>query len=193
MPEPLLLSRRLGPSPRLPGGGDPEAMPVLELGAADRQRLRGHCRSRCGRDLLLQLPRDGGALEPGELLADGQGVARVRVEAAAEDLLVVRSDAPLSLLRAAYHLGNRHVALQVLPGELRLLQDPVLAQLLRGLGMEPSGLQAPFHPEAGAYGGHSHSHDQGPSGEHDAGGHEPQAHDNSQGPGHPQMHHPRHR
>lgn len=166
MTEPLLLSRRLAarPQPSGQGSGPSEAsLLVLPLSASERQRLRGHCRSLCGRDLLLQLPRDGGALEPGECLAASDGTARVRVEAAAEDLLQVRSDDPFTLLRAAYHLGNRHVALELRQGELRLLQDPVLAELLRGLGVSVQAITAPFQPERGAYssGGHSHSHEHG--------------------------------
>jgi len=163
MSEPLLLSRRLGAA-----AAPAEAALVLALSAEARQRLRGHCRSVCGRDLLLQLPRGGGPLQPGERLA-GSGAAgeQVRVEAAPKPLLRVRRQDPLTLLRAAYHLGNRHVALEVAAAELRLLQDPVLAALLRGLGLQPEAIQAPFHPEAGAYGGHSHASSSSPGGSHD--------------------------
>ena len=164
MSEPLLLSCRLTPAPdsTQPGvdattNGAP--LLVLALSADERQRLRGHCRSACGRDLLLQLPREGGPLQPQERLAGDDGVARVRVEAAPEELLVARSDDPFTLLRAAYHLGNRHVALELRSGELRLLQDPVLAELLRGLGLSLDAITAPFAPESGAYtSGHSHPH-----------------------------------
>ena len=162
MSEPLLLSRRLAPDgPRQTDEAATVPLLTLALSAAERQRLRGHCRSRCGRDLLLQLPRDGGPLTPGERLAGDDGIPRVRLEAADEELLQVRSDDPLTLLRAAYHLGNRHVALELRRGELRLPQDPVLADLLRGLGVSLERIHAPFQPERGAYAagqGHSHSH-----------------------------------
>jgi urease accessory protein len=144
---------------------------ILDLIAEERQRLRGHRRSRCGRDLLLQLPR-GAALEPGERLLGADGRARVRVEAAPEGLLLVRSANPRALLRAAFHLGNRHVALQVAEDGLRLLDDPVLADLLRQLpDLRLERRLEPFLPEAGAYGsahrhghgqGHGHGHDHGP-------------------------------
>lgn len=166
MSEPLLLSRRLAPGAS--GPTPPEPLLVLSLSATERQRLRGHCRSVCGDDLLLQLPRGGGPLQPLEQLAGDDGVPRVRVEAAPEALLRVRSDDPFTLLRAAYHLGNRHVALELRQGELRLLQDPVLADLLRGLCVSVEAMTAPFQPESGAYAaghGHAHSH------EHDHGGH----------------------
>ena len=158
-PEPLLLSGRMAPAQPTVDGEAP-ALLRLELGADERTRLRGHRRSRCGRDLLLQLPR-GAALEPGEWLADAAGRPRVRVEAAAEPLLLVKADTPLALLRAAYHLGNRHVALQVAEDGLRLLDDPVLADLLRQLpGLRLERRLEPFLPEAGAYGtAHGHSHE----------------------------------
>jgi urease accessory protein len=125
------------------------------LTAEERTRLRGLRRSRCGQELLLQLPR-GEALNPGEWLAGDDGLAWVRVEAAAEPLLVVRAEGALPLLRAAYHLGNRHVALEVRPLELRLLADPVLEHLLRQQGLEVRHVQEPFQPEAGAYGAEPH-------------------------------------
>lgn len=191
MCEPLLLSRRLSPALAAAQTGAAKAEPhhhdtgstpsapsaaaearedatpllVLALSAAERQRLRGHCRSACGRDLLLQLPRGGGPLQPQERLGGDDGVARVQVQAAPEELLLARSDDPFTLLRAAYHLGNRHVALELRQGELRLLQDPVLADLLRGLGVSLEAITAPFEPESGAYAlGHAHEPEGEPSG-----------------------------
>jgi urease accessory protein len=83
----------------------------------------------------------------------------------------VRAEDPLALLQAAYHLGNRHVAMELHPHELVLLQDSVLASLLRQRGLSVEFLEACFHPEAGAYAGlghghghrydHAHPHDQG--------------------------------
>jgi len=153
-PPPLPLSHRLGLNPPERPSGEPL---VLQLTAEERTRLRGLRRSRCGQELLLQLPR-GEALRPGEWLATPDGLARVRVEPAAEPLLLVRADGPLPLLRAAYHLGNRHVALEVRPGELRLLADPVLEGLLRQRGLDVRHGCEPFQPEAGAYGGESEHH-----------------------------------
>ena len=89
------------------------------------------------------------------------------MQAAPEDLLVVTASEPLTLLQAAYHLGNRHVALEVRPDELRLLEDPVLEQMLRQRGLTLSRQVAPFLPEAGAYStaGHHHheAHHHGPA------------------------------
>ena len=67
----------------------------------------------------------------------------------------METDDPKALARAAYHLGNRHVPVQVGDGWLRYLADHVLDDMLRGLGLEPKSEQAPFEPESGAY-GHVH-------------------------------------
>lgn len=149
--EPLLLVERRRADPAVPSLR-------LALTARERTSLRGRRTSLCGRELLLQLPR-GAALEPGELLAPaGAGEPLVRVEAAAEPLLAVRSPDPLALLQAAYHLGNRHVAMELHADRLVLLDDSVLADLLRCRGLQVERLEAAFCPEPGAYEGHSHGH-----------------------------------
>lgn len=157
---PLLLIRRLGTAGAWSGNGnganpDPQAL-RLALGAEERTRLRGLRHSVCGRPLLLQLPR-GEALRPGEWLATAAEGPLVLVEAAPEELLLVRAADPLELLRAAYHLGNRHVPLEVRAAELRLIDDPVLAELLGRRGLELERRRLPFVPEPGAYAGHSHA------------------------------------
>ena len=151
MPEsaslPLILTRRCSQPP-----ADSVAPPLrLALSADERTRLRGQRRSLCGQELLLQLDR-GEPLQPGEWLGGASGGPAVQVEAAPETLLRVRAPAPQDLLQAAYHLGNRHVALEVRATELRLLEDPVLADLLARRGLLVDRLQEPFRPEAGAYG-----------------------------------------
>ena len=130
----------------------------LPLTAGERTVLRGRRRSRCGRELLLQLPRDG-ALQPGDLLLDGLRSLQVEVIASPERLLRVRAAAPLELLQAAYHLGNRHVPLELHEQELLLLEDSVLAVMLTSRGLQVSACERPFVPDGGAYGGvHSHPH-----------------------------------
>ena len=155
-PTPLVLVRHLREG-EVPG---PDPALRLALRADERTRLRGHRRSACGRDLLLQLPR-GAALEPGDRLAPEAGGPLVVVEAAAEPLLVVRAADPLALLQAAYHLGNRHVAMELHGDELRLGVDSVLEDLLRQRGLSVERIMGPFRPEPGAYEryGHAHGHD----------------------------------
>jgi urease accessory protein len=106
-------------------------------------------------------------LERGTVLADGdrllaQDGTVVRVLAAPETLSAVRTADPLALARAAYHLGNRHVPLQIAEGDLRYQHDHVLDEMVVGLGLAVVLVKAPFQPEGGAYGkgggGHGHGH-----------------------------------
>ena len=130
----------------------------LPLTAEERTVLRGRRTTSCGRPVLLQLPRVG-SLQPGDLLGDQSGLNVVEVTAAPEALLRVQGSHPLELLQAAYHLGNRHVALELHEQELFLPDDTVLAAMLRSRGLKVSCCDRAFMPEAGAYeGGHSHAH-----------------------------------
>ncbi|POP43634.1 urease accessory protein UreE [Superficieibacter electus] len=112
-----------------------------------------------GRDAGLMLPR-GLLLRGGDVLSSDDGREIVEIIAADEPLSVVRCADPFLLAKACYHLGNRHVPLQILPGELRYHHDHVLDDMLRQLALEVTFAQLPFEPEAGVYsaGAHSHSH-----------------------------------
>jgi len=119
-----------------------------------------------GRHLGVFLPR-GQVVRGGDVLVVEDG-SLVRVDAAAQPVLVVRHcpehGSPFDLQRAAYHLGNRHVQLELQPERLQLEPDHVLAEMLRQMHLMVSEEQAPFEPEAGAYaqGGHAaHEHGQG--------------------------------
>ena len=127
---------------------------TLTLPYAERQKSRLPATTNGGISVGLFLPR-GQMLRSGLLLTGSQGF-KVRVEAAEEELSVVRCDQPLLFARACYHLGNRHVALQILPGELRYLADHVLDQMLEGLGLTVEHQLLAFEPENGAYHGHGH-------------------------------------
>lgn len=110
-----------------------------------------------GEEAGLMLPR-GGILQPGhKLMAKGGEIIEVR--AAREAVSTVYCEDAGLLTRAAYHLGNRHVALQIGEGFVRYLHDHVLDDLMRGLGLEVISEQASFLPESGAYhqGGHAHA------------------------------------
>ncbi|VDR24570.1 Urease accessory protein UreE [Raoultella terrigena] len=78
-----------------------------------------------------------------------------------EGVSVVRCEDPFTLAVACYHLGNRHVPLQIMPGELRYHHDHVLDDMLRQFGLQVSFAQLPFEPEAGAYASESHGHAHG--------------------------------
>ena len=121
-----------------------------------RQRSRLRVRLDDGREAGILLAR-GETLSDGDLLTGDDGLV-VRIGAAPEPLSAAASDDPLLLARACYHLGNRHVALQIEPGRLRWLRDHVLDDMVRGLGLTVTAEEAPFQPERGAYGGHAHAH-----------------------------------
>ena len=144
----LVLEQRLAPNAFRPDLR-------LPLTADERTVLRGRRRTLCGRDVLLQLPRDQ-SLQPGDQLCDADGITRVEVTAAPEALLRVQAATPLDLMQAAYHLGNRHVALELHEQELFLLDDSVLEDLLKSRGLMLSRCIRPFSPDGGAYGVHQH-------------------------------------
>ena len=103
----------------------------------------------------------------GDLLESEDGVI-VQVVSAPEQVSVVESEDAHLLTRVAYHLGNRHVPLQVLQNELRYQHDHVLDQMLINLGISPSVAELPFEPEAGAYGEHGSDHAHGHTHGHSA-------------------------
>lgn len=127
---------------------------VLTLPFEQRQKRRFSAITDNGKQVGLFLPR-GSYLRSGTVLTNTQAF-RVLINAASESLSVVRTDAPLLFARACYHLGNRHISLQILPNELRYLHDHVLDHMVEGLGLKVSIENLPFEPEAGAY---HHSHD----------------------------------
>lgn len=127
---------------------------VLPFELRSKSRLRTQLAT--GEEIGLVLER-GTILRGGERLLASDGRV-VEVVAAAERVSTVRARDASSLARASYHLGNRHVALQVGQDWLRYLHDHVLDEMVRGLGFEVTLETAPFEPEAGAYGAHGHSH-----------------------------------
>jgi urease accessory protein len=130
----------------------------LELTFEARSKFRLRCLSRSGEEVGLFLERGQPALQEGDFLQANDGRI-VRVCAQPEPLLHVTCNSAFELMRAAYHLGNRHVSLQLGDGWLRLPEDYVLEQMLLQLGAQVSHIQAPYQPEQGAYGGgHHHSH-----------------------------------
>lgn len=132
---------------------------VLSLPFETRQRSRFRALLDNGTEVAVMLQR-GQILRDGEYLC-GPGSPVVRVAAAPEPVSEVRSPDPLLLMRASYHLGNRHVPLELASGALRYLHDHVLDDMVRGLGLTVTAARRPFEPEAGAYagGGHAHAHE----------------------------------
>jgi len=158
---------------------------TVELDWDVRCKSRFDATDSSGRALGVILPR-GSVVRGGDVLVADDG-SLIVVKAAPQPVMVVRHCAehgsPFDLLRAAYHLGNRHVQLELQPDRLLLEPDHVLADMLKQMHLLVSPEHAPFEPEAGAYaaaghaGGHAHGH------EHD--GHE---HDHGHGHGHEHSH-----
>lgn len=136
-------------------GLSPSGEVRLSFDQRARSRLRAMLED--GREVAIELER-GGRLRPGQLLGSTNGDV-IRVNAADEKLSRVHSDDQHLLARACYHLGNRHVALQINPTSLCYLHDHVLDDMVSLLGLEIETVDGPFEPEPGAYGGgHSHAH-----------------------------------
>ena len=128
---------------------------VLPFDLRQKSRLRVTLKS--GIEAALMLDR-GTILRGGDLLKAEDGKI-VQIVAAEQPVTDVKAETQQALMCAAYHLGNRHVPLQIGDGWLRLEQDHVLEEMLIGLGMTTIDQLAPFEPEAGAYGGgHKHHH-----------------------------------
>jgi urease accessory protein len=131
-----------------------EAVDTLTLAFLDRHRRRIRLVADSGEAFLLDLPRvrhmaDGDGLE-----LEGGGF--IRVQAAPEPLYEIAAADHEGLLRIAWHLGNRHLPLQVKGERLRIRADHVVAGMVAGLGGTVTAIAAPFDPEIGAYAGHSH-------------------------------------
>ena len=161
---------------------------TVELNWDVRQKSRFEATDSQGRRLGVFLPR-GTVVRGGDVLVAEDG-SLLRVVAAAQPVLKIMhcSDhgTPFDLLRAAYHLGNRHVALELRPDHLKIEPDHVLADMLRGMHLIVQAVQEPFEPEGGAYAqghaahGHAHRHEHA----HEHGEH---AHDHGHG-GHGHAH-----
>jgi len=145
----LTLTQRLSPDVGA------EAAHTLRLTAEERTRSRHRFLTTDGIEIQLVLAR-GTVLRDGDLLRANEDGSLVRVQACPEPVLTARAPDAAALTRAAYHLGNRHVALELGGDYLRFSPDPVLADMLVQLGLSVVEEVAPFQPEAGAYGGHSH-------------------------------------
>jgi urease accessory protein len=136
---------------------------VLTMTFDERRKSRLLATLDDGREAALMLPR-GTILRHGDHLRGDSGLT-VEVRAAAESLSIAATSDTHLLTRAAYHLGNRHVPVEVGDGWLAYAHDHVLDDMVRGLGLDISARVAPFEPEAGAFahegaggGGHTHGH-----------------------------------
>jgi len=150
----------MGPFTRVVEGSATSASSTVSLGHDQRRRARLRVTLADGTVVGIALRR-GVVLRDGDVLADDEGHL-LAVRAAEESLSVASTPDAHLLSRAAYHLGNRHVALQIEPGRLAYPHDHVLDAMCRELGLEVREERAPFEPEAGGYAtGHAHAHSHG--------------------------------
>jgi urease accessory protein len=160
------------------------AVDQVLLDAHERHRRRVVLTGACGTTFLLDLPQATALRDGDGLLLDDGGI--VRVVGRPEPLIEIAAAARHDLARLAWHIGNRHIEVQIVGDRLRMRRDHVIEDMLRGLGAELVPVEAPFDPEHGAYGqhahGHAHDHDHG----HDR-HHEPDHH-HAHAPGHERDH-----
>ena len=141
--------------------------PTVSLDWDVRQKSRFQVEDSSGRVLSVFLQR-GHVVRGGDVLVADDG-SLVRIEAAPQALLRITTcpqhGTPFDLIRAAYHLGNRHVPIELKPDQLQIEPDAVLADMLRSMHLIVNKVDAAFEPEGGAYGAHhggsGHSHDDG--------------------------------
>lgn len=154
-----------------------QVVDTITLDHHARHRRRIALTSDSGAEFLLDLDRatvldDGDAL----VLDDGR---LIRVKAAPETLLEITTFNPLRLMRAAWHLGNRHVPTELTESALYVADDKVIEEMLRGIGAATVPVVRPFRPERGAYeAAQEHSHGEHSHGEHSHGAHDDHDHAN---------------
>ncbi len=190
----MLIANKLLPAGRGLAPALVKRAPTVELDWDLRQKSRFDCTDSSGRQLGVFLPR-GSVVRGGDVLVAEDGTL-VRVIAAPQSVLVITActqhGTPFDLTRAAYHLGNRHVPIELRPDRLQIEPDHVLADMLRAMHLIVNEAKAPFEPEGGAYGGHGahgghgHSHDH----DHDHGHSHDHAHDHAHDHSHGHTHGP---
>jgi len=141
-------------SEQLSEAAEVEATLTLPFELRQKSRLLANLDD--GREVRLFLPR-GTVLRQDDLLRARTGLI-VRVQAALEDLSSAHTQDPLRLARACYHLGNRHIPVQIGAGWLHYRHDHVLDDMVQALGLTVLRERAPFEPEAGAYASSHHDH-----------------------------------
>jgi urease accessory protein len=134
-----------------------QALDQVTLAYLDRHRRRIRLVADSGETFLLDLERPRHLADGDGLELDGGGY--IRVSAAPEPVLEIAGETPAGLLRIAWHLGNRHLPVQVAGDRLRIRADPVIADLVLTLGGRLTALAGPFDPEAGAYAATAPHHD----------------------------------
>jgi urease accessory protein len=141
----------------LPAGSWSDAADEVLIDFDRRHRRRIVLKTQSGRDLLIDFPQAVRLRDGDGLALEGGGIVRVRSRP--EPLLEIHAHDDGELVRIAWHLGNRHLPVQLLGDRIRIRVDHVIADMVAGLGGHVEAIEAPFDPEAGAYApgaGHHH-------------------------------------
>ena len=152
------------------------AIDQVLLDAHERHRRRVVLTGERGTTFLLDLPRATALRDGDGLVLDDGGI--VRIVGRPEPLIEIAAAGSEELARLAWHIGNRHIEVQIVGDRLRIRRDHVIEDMLRGLGARLVPVEAPFDPEQGAYGQHVHGHD------HDHSLGRDHDHHHEHGPGH---------
>jgi len=124
----------------------------LTLNSDERRILRGKRLTDCDQEIILQLPR-GGKLNDGDILSTNDSNFYVEIIAKTESLIEISSKSKLELIKTAYHLGNRHVEVEIEKDILLTKGDYLIENMLKNFNVEIVNIQKKFFPERGA---HSH-------------------------------------
>ena len=124
----------------------------LTLSSDERRILRGKKLTDCNQEIILQLPREG-KLNDGDILLTNESNFFVEIIAKTEDLIEISSNSKIELIKTAYHLGNRHVEVEIEEGILLTKSDYVIKNMLLNFKVDLKNTKKKFFPERGA---HSH-------------------------------------
>ena len=122
----------------------------LTLSSDERRILRGKRLSDCDQEIILQLPRNG-KLNDGDILLTNKSILYVEIIAKKENLIEISSKSKLELIKTAYHLGNRHVEVEIKNNILLTKGDYVIENMLKNFDVEVKKIMKKFFPETGAH------------------------------------------
>ena len=122
----------------------------LTLSSDERRTLRGKRVSDCNQEIILQLPRNG-KLKDGDILSTNNSNFYVEIIAKTEDLIEISSNSKIEIIKTAYHLGNRHVELEINKDSILTKKDYVIENMLKNFNVEVKNTIKKFSPETGAH------------------------------------------
>ena len=122
----------------------------LTLSSDERRILRGKRLSDCDQEIILQLPRNG-KLNDGDILSTNEANNYVEIIAKSENLIEISSNSKIELIKTAYHLGNRHVEVEIKKDILLTKRDYVIENMLKNFDVEVINTKKKFFPEKGAH------------------------------------------